>query len=539
MPARRTTKKPALAGAERAARKAAAFLRETREFRLTTAIFGNPVRRQYWIEQLTAQAAEAGVHLTHCQLPATGEPRLLHEIAAHLRDIPTHGGQHRAVIVTGLSPHLFTADVVLHTRKSTPALLAQANFDRELFPIQCPHPLIVCLNPTTAAQFRRLAPDLAHWTSHTFDFSEPTPPGDALPVRSIGELQAAHSGTKYANREELLRAISIFQSGLDAAIATYGKTHPETIGVRSNLANAVGQIGRRQDTMELELENLAIAENAIGFPAERLGELLDNTGLAVYRMGDFKKAEPLLRRALEIDEASYGNTHPAIARDLNNLAQLLQTTNRLAEAEPLMRRALEISEASYGQTHPTVAIRLNNLAQLLKITNRFAEAEPLMRRALEIDEASYGRTHPDVAIDLNNLAQLLQATNRLAEAESLIRQALEISEASYGKTHPTVASSLNNLATLLKATNRLAEAEPLLRRALEINKASYGKTHPAVAISLSNLATLLQATNRLAEAEPLMGRALEILTESLGSEHPSTRTVRGNFELLQEAIGEK
>jgi hypothetical protein len=36
------------------------------------------------------------------------------------------------------------------------------------------------------------------------------------------------------------------------------------------------------------------------------------------------------------------------------------------EAEPLMRRALEIGEASYGPEHPDVAAYLNNLAQLLQ-----------------------------------------------------------------------------------------------------------------------------------------------------------------------------
>ena len=63
----------------------------------------------------------------------------------------------------------------------------------------------------------------------------------------------------------------------------------------------------------------------------------------------------------------------------------------MGDAEPLMRRALEIDEASFGGHHPTVAIRLNNLAQLLKATNRVREAEPLMRRALEINEASLGK----------------------------------------------------------------------------------------------------------------------------------------------------
>ena len=59
-----------------------------------------------------------------------------------------------------------------------------------------------------------------------------------------------------------------------------------------------------------------------------------------------------MRRALAIDEASYGPDHPNVAIDLNNLASLLWATNRLGEAEPLMRRALAIDEASYGPDHP-------------------------------------------------------------------------------------------------------------------------------------------------------------------------------------------
>ena len=59
-----------------------------------------------------------------------------------------------------------------------------------------------------------------------------------------------------------------------------------------------------------------------------------------------------------------------------------------------MRRALAIAEGSYGPDHPDVAATLNNLAGLLQDTNRLGEAEPLMRRALAIDEESYGPDHP-------------------------------------------------------------------------------------------------------------------------------------------------
>ena len=60
-----------------------------------------------------------------------------------------------------------------------------------------------------------------------------------------------------------------------------------------------------------------------------------------------------------------------------------------------MRRTVTIAEQSFGTEHPNVAIGLNNLAQLLNATNRLAEAEPLMRRALAIDELwSDGDTQP-------------------------------------------------------------------------------------------------------------------------------------------------
>ena len=266
-----------------------------------------------------------------------------------------------------------------------------------------------------------------------------------------------------------------------------------------------------------------------------VSDLLNAAGLRLLNEAQFSDAEPMMRRALEIAEQSYGPSHPEVAIRLNNLAQLLQDTNRLSEAEPLMRRALEIDEQSYGLSHPDVAIVLNNLASLLQATNRLAEAEPLMRRALAIDEQSYGPSHPSVARDLNNLASLLQDTNRLAEAEPLMWRALAIDEQSYGNLHPKVAIRLNNLAQLLKATNRLAEAEPLMRRALEIDKQSYGESHPNVAVQLNNLARLLHDTSRLGEAEPLMQRALEIAEQSYGPSHPEVAIRLNNLaQLLQD-----
>lgn len=269
--------------------------------------------------------------------------------------------------------------------------------------------------------------------------------------------------------------------------------------------------------------------------AAATARVLNQTGRYLEARAEYNEAEPLYRRSIQIDGASFGPDHPNVAIRLGNLAGLLQATNRVIEAEALFRTALQIDEASFGPNHPQVATDLNNLAELLRVTNRMAEAEPLFRRSLRIDEASYGCDHQNIAKCLNNLALLLQETGRMDEAEQLFRRVVTIFETSLGPDHPNVATSLNNLAGLLYATNRTAEAEPLYRRSLQIDEASYGTDHPIVAIRLNNLAGLLYATNRMAEAEPLYRRVVAIFEESLGPDHPNVATSLNNLAGLLEA----
>ena len=72
-------------------------------------------------------------------------------------------------------------------------------------------------------------------------------------------------------------------------------------------------------------------------------------------------------------------------RLMNALGLYLEARTQYADAEPLMRRALAIDEAAYGNEHPEVATYLNNLAHFLQATNRIADAEPLIPRALAFD----------------------------------------------------------------------------------------------------------------------------------------------------------
>ena len=96
---------------------------------------------------------------------------------------------------------------------------------------------------------------------------------------------------------------------------------------------------------------------------------------------------------------------PELGLELSNLGERLYRSARFSDAEPLMRRALAIDEQSYGPHHLTFAIRLDNLAILLNDTDRREEAAPLYRRALLIRLCSFAGVpgvHSDVRVGVRN-----------------------------------------------------------------------------------------------------------------------------------------
>ncbi len=306
------------------------------------------------------------------------------------------------------------------------------------------------------------------------------------------------------------------------------------------------ETNRVSEAERLYRRALAIDEQTFGPDHPQLATDLNNLAMLLKDTNRFSGTEPLFRRIVQIlekFEQDTGHRHTNYATALDNLALLLTATNRVSEAERLYRRALAIDEQTFGPDNPKIALDLNNLAMLLKDTDRRSDAEPLFRRIVRIYEKfeqDTGHRHPSYVMALNNLALLLNATERSSEAETLYRRALAIDERRLGPNDPEIAIELNNLAMLLKDTDRLSEAEPLFLRTIRIYEKfekDTGHRHPNYATALNNLALLYQNTNRLAKAEPLYRRVLAIDEESFGPDHPKVAVVLNNLASLLEDQG--
>src|SRR6516164_3307743 len=158
------------------------------------------------------------------------------------------------------------------------------------------------------------------------------------------------------------------------------------------------------------------------------------------QMGDYATAASFNEATLSLVASAFGVSAQA-ATALNDLALTYRSLARYTEAEPLIRRAIEIEKA-LGKDHPNLASDYNNLAGPFQAQAQYDQAEPLISRAIEIEKA-LGKDHPDLASDYNDPAERLRAQGKYDQTEPLFRRAIEIAEKVLGKDHPHVATTHN------------------------------------------------------------------------------------------------
>jgi tetratricopeptide (TPR) repeat protein len=151
-------------------------------------------------------------------------------------------------------------------------------------------------------------------------------------------------------------------------------------------------------------------------PAERLRDELTLLLESVNRFSPACPSDPGTWEAWELlrphAEVLLARTEALDIPDVSLLAArlgaFLWAKDLLGEAEPLIRRALALDETLFGREHPHVAIQLNNLALVLQDAGRPHEAEPLMREAVEIFTRALGPDHPSTRGTRKNLELLFE-----------------------------------------------------------------------------------------------------------------------------------
>src|SRR5260370_9129967 len=79
----------------------------------------------------------------------------------------------------------------------------------------------------------------------------------------------------------------------------------------------------------------------------------------LYQQGKFKEAIPLAEKLVALTKQARGEDDAETAATINLLARLYERTGDYAKAEPLYKQALEIRQKVLGREHPHTAPSMN------------------------------------------------------------------------------------------------------------------------------------------------------------------------------------
>jgi len=266
--------------------------------------------------------------------------------------------------------------------------------------------------------------------------------------------------------------------------------------------------------------------------------LLNELGMILFDVGDYKKAITCFEKALEIDRKVYGEEHPDVATRLNNLGLAWYSLGDCKKAVEYYEKALEIDGKVYGEEHPHVAKYLNNLGEVWRSLGDYEKAIQYYEKALEIDRKVYGEEHPDVAIYLNNLGLAWRSLGDYRKAIQYYEKALEIDRKVYGEEHPDVAIRLNNLGLAWRSLGDYRKAIQYYEKALSIIMKMYGEKHPYAAAMLGNLGMAWLSLETPKKAIEYIQKAYTISQEVLGDNHPDTKAAKEMLDILKRSTHE-
>ncbi len=329
--------------------------------------------------------------------------------------------------------------------------------------------------------------------------------GDSLTVRDILDRSAQRIATEIADEPKTERAIR----------RTIGNTY-QSLGL---YANAVEQLRRASELCE-------------SVTAERVClEVRGELARAMIENDELDDAETLIRDAIDAIDRDLGTAHPAHAKHLVNLADLLRLKGDYPDALASAELAVQLRR-THEDTPARLAQALTTLAGVKSAMGNLDEAESLYREALPLIRDARGKADSNLLTAMSNLASMYEKRGEYESAGDLMQQVLDMRRDLLPPGHPHIGNICNNLGFIRRVQSRWDDARALYEEALRIFIGQFGEDHFKVAAARNNLAGLMRDIGDHQAAIDLYGQVLETLKQKFGNQHPHVATTYNNIAVL-------
>ena len=222
-----------------------------------------------------------------------------------------------------------------------------------------------------------------------------------------------------------------------------------------------------------------------------LSILYKKEAIAWFKIGDFKNAEAIYIKAIDLDIEIFGDKDSVIAEDL-----------------------YVFSKFCYSM-------------------KKYIKSSRLLQRAINIDEKYVDVYHPNISKKLDRLGDVFFAMNKKEKALSCYEKAFSINKKLYGIEDKYTVKSLSKLACLMKNLKKYDTALIVYEKIKKIEEKLYVKDHYKIALTLNNIASIWSVLKGYVRANDFYDKAENILIKSLGSMHPYTQRISYNKKILE------
>lgn len=229
---------------------------------------------------------------------------------------------------------------------------------------------------------------------------------------------------------EMDRSRDIVMDVLELRRAEHAQSPYKDMGTITNNASRAQQAaGNYEAALALNAEAIELHESLLtDHPdlADKLAISYANRLLVLHDMGRFAELRRLISPTLSRIDTILPPDHPTRGYAYQTSAGVLDAAGHTAQSEALIRRAVELRRAAFGDEAANTATSRQLMVSILLKTGKAAEALPLARLNRTIFEAAQGQMGREALLSRENIAlaryRLGERDAALAELRSLLSQ---------------------------------------------------------------------------------------------------------------------
>jgi eukaryotic-like serine/threonine-protein kinase len=305
------------------------------------------------------------------------------------------------------------------------------------------------------------------------------------------------------------------------------KDQPE---LRARLLDEIGEaynaIGPYEEAKSAFEESLSIRGGAYGPDDPRGYDSWRGLCIAAYNQGDFKTGAQACEKGLRILESSRPQSDEDFPRMLSSLATAYAAEGQPLRAEPLARRAVELDTRFRREGTAGAASRLEDLGHVLRVNNNYAEAAEYLERSIKEQTGLKGELYGAGA--MNELGIALNRLGRYEESVQNYKRLEDLVVRIYGPDNLNRASVRNNIGFAYLGLERWKDAEEAARFAIALHEKLGGK-NPRLSDGFGLLAQAQEGQGLEKDALTSWRSAYGISAAGFGKDHFRTAATGVQF----------